>query len=405
MVQNIIIALTFTTIFISFISGTRLVTYKGIRNSTYTKYKIVCYILAAACFCLGIFNIIHIVKNGFVYIQLPSCSIISLTISASQSFLFTAALIPLYTNKKILFRKYALHSIPMIFFPIAYFISIQFEENLHTSSINDIIYAIQIKNIPSIIRAAFCVTYFLQMGIFTRLFFKVRKEYLCYAETVAQTTSKSIRLEWVKYAFLSALLEGILAIVFVTTPTLVTETIFRAITSLFYLVFPIYYIDYSNTYNSIKEMLQNTVKDENGENIDLKESSSLNFSGDNSGIDQMLSNVIVRNNELFRKAQIYIVEEKHYTNPDLKIETILTELGTNRIYLTNAIKQNTNQTISEFILTCRIDYAKELLRDSHSQQKIEEIAQSSGFNSLRTFYRNFKSKTGVTPEEYRKNNN
>ena len=94
---------------------------------------------------------------------------------------------------------------------------------------------------------------------------------------------------------------------------------------------------------------------------------------------------------------------KCYLNPDLRVDSLVTELGTNRTYLANAIKQNTGQTIGEFVLFYRLKHAQEMLRDEqYKKTKIEEIAILSGFKSLRTFYRNFKNTFGLTPEEYRK---
>ena len=124
---------------------------------------------------------------------------------------------------------------------------------------------------------------------------------------------------------------------------------------------------------------------------------------ENNGMDQILTRLVMQNNELFKKCEAYIVQEKCYLNPELKVETIVTELGTNRTYLANAIKQNTGQTIGEFILSQRLKHAQDMLKDEQFKKvKIEDIAIRSGFNSLRTFHRNFKASFGITPEEYRK---
>ena len=57
-------------------------------------------------------------------------------------------------------------------------------------------------------------------------------------------------------------------------------------------------------------------------------------------------------------------------------------------------------TIYEFILTCRIDRAKELLTDH--QKKISEIAALVGYERQSSFSAAFHQKTGITPNEFRR---
>ena len=57
-------------------------------------------------------------------------------------------------------------------------------------------------------------------------------------------------------------------------------------------------------------------------------------------------------------------------------------------------------TIYEYILTCRIDRAKELLADRG--KKISEIAALVGYERQSSFSAAFHQKTGVTPNEFRR---
>ena len=59
------------------------------------------------------------------------------------------------------------------------------------------------------------------------------------------------------------------------------------------------------------------------------------------------------------------------------------------------IGNNYNQWINDF----RIDY---LLGRIHSGKKLSDLAEEAGFASTDAFYRNFKRKTGLTPNEYLK---
>ena len=55
---------------------------------------------------------------------------------------------------------------------------------------------------------------------------------------------------------------------------------------------------------------------------------------------------------------------------------------------------------SYYLNVIRIEKVKELLENS--SKSIDSIAQLTGFNSKPSFYRNFKSITGFTPSDYRK---
>ena len=57
-------------------------------------------------------------------------------------------------------------------------------------------------------------------------------------------------------------------------------------------------------------------------------------------------------------------------------------------------------TIYEFILACRIDRAKELLADR--EKKLSEIAALVGYERQSSFSAAFHQKTGITPNEFRR---
>lgn len=57
-------------------------------------------------------------------------------------------------------------------------------------------------------------------------------------------------------------------------------------------------------------------------------------------------------------------------------------------------------TIYEFILACRIDRAKELLADR--EKKLSEIATLVGYERQSSFSAAFHQKTGITPNEFRR---
>ncbi|WP_313755928.1 helix-turn-helix transcriptional regulator [Tissierella sp.] len=57
-------------------------------------------------------------------------------------------------------------------------------------------------------------------------------------------------------------------------------------------------------------------------------------------------------------------------------------------------------TLNDYIISCRIDKAKELLINTDSTAK--DISESVGYYDNRYFYTLFKKKVGMTTEEFRK---
>lgn len=57
-------------------------------------------------------------------------------------------------------------------------------------------------------------------------------------------------------------------------------------------------------------------------------------------------------------------------------------------------------TFSQYVNTCRVNYAKEQLL-GQPDKKVSAIATDAGFSTEVSFFRAFKSLTGVTPNEFR----
>lgn len=98
-------------------------------------------------------------------------------------------------------------------------------------------------------------------------------------------------------------------------------------------------------------------------------------------------------------------EEKLFTRHDLNRKDLATMLGTNENYLACAIRNNTNnKTFREYITDLRLKYAVRLL-DENSDMSIEAIGEAVGFNTRTTFFRTFKDRFGMSPNDYRKEAN
>ena len=84
----------------------------------------------------------------------------------------------------------------------------------------------------------------------------------------------------------------------------------------------------------------------------------------------------------------------------LPFEEIVALSGKTREHLSRVFKSRTGVNISDFIVSKRINYACVLLRDENAT--LQDVIAKCGFTNTGTFYRNFKKKTGESPERYRK---
>ena len=75
-------------------------------------------------------------------------------------------------------------------------------------------------------------------------------------------------------------------------------------------------------------------------------------------------------------------------------------LNTNNRYVSDSIKQYHDCSFSDFIARMRINYAQQLMQNE-PDKKVAAIAIESGFSSESSFFRAFKSITGMTPTEWR----
>ena len=93
-------------------------------------------------------------------------------------------------------------------------------------------------------------------------------------------------------------------------------------------------------------------------------------------------------------------QERLYLNCELKVADIADKLGTNKRYISDCINTQKGITFVQLVNKYRIDYAKQLLKES-PDIKITEVYIKSGFANETSFFRVFKSFTGLTPNQYK----
>lgn len=90
-----------------------------------------------------------------------------------------------------------------------------------------------------------------------------------------------------------------------------------------------------------------------------------------------------------------------HLDEDISLQYIAERVYLNPQYLSALFKNETEQNFSDYVTTCRMNKAKQLL--SETQLKIYEVANLSGYVSVKHFMAVFKRLEGMTPSDYRKN--
>ena len=89
---------------------------------------------------------------------------------------------------------------------------------------------------------------------------------------------------------------------------------------------------------------------------------------------------------------------RHLSEP-ISAEAIAKELYISRPYLSKKFKEESGQTITDFVLKEKTEEAKRLLR--YSDKSLSSISVYLGFSSQSHFGRVFRKYTGMNPGEYR----
>ena len=100
--------------------------------------------------------------------------------------------------------------------------------------------------------------------------------------------------------------------------------------------------------------------------------------------------------ELIDQIQLYI--QRNYQK-NITQEFIASLFYLNRSYLSQLFKKQTGQKFVDYLNDIRMNKAKELL--IHSDRKMYQIAKNVGYDNKKYFFRIFKKKIGLSPEQYR----
>ncbi|WP_159886635.1 response regulator [Paenibacillus puerhi] len=103
------------------------------------------------------------------------------------------------------------------------------------------------------------------------------------------------------------------------------------------------------------------------------------------------------NRSLVEKAKAYTLE--HYPDSGLSIAKVCSQLHISAGYFSSVFKKEAKVTFGAYLLTIRMEAAKELLRTT--DLKAFEIAERVGYAEPNYFSFSFRKAVGVSPKEYR----
>ena len=91
--------------------------------------------------------------------------------------------------------------------------------------------------------------------------------------------------------------------------------------------------------------------------------------------------------------------KENYADPELNMTALAEHLGVSGVTLTVKFKNVMEISPSDYLASLRLERAKNLLRQTELQ--VKEISSLSGYEDVRVFLCRFKKYTGMTPSQYR----
>jgi len=104
--------------------------------------------------------------------------------------------------------------------------------------------------------------------------------------------------------------------------------------------------------------------------------------------------------DLLQRLNNIMINEKLFTQPDLKLSDVAGKLDITTHELSKLINENIDKNFTHYINEYRIKEAKQLIK-KNSIYTIEAIGNQSGFKSKSAFYKAFKKFVGTTPAKFK----
>ena len=115
-------------------------------------------------------------------------------------------------------------------------------------------------------------------------------------------------------------------------------------------------------------------------------------------ISLLLRNTLIRPAEKDRDIMRDILQYcmGHYTE-QISLDDLAEQMHLSKYYLSHIFKKRLNLSFPDFLNGLRVEHACRIL---HAERSVTDVAYAAGFNSIRSFNRNFQKHTGFTPTEF-----
>ncbi len=339
------------------------------------SYKISLKILSIAYLTIAFLNFIQLFFDS-VEKNPEYFGFLNLLISSLQTILFSFTLITLLNPQFITRKKVFLNLLPILISLFLFTVSYLIYGDCVLNSIYQISNCTTLPTL--IIRFLFFLFFVAQIVYFSILFYRAVEHYKNQLKNYFSETSR-LELHWVKYAFISALVIGLLALSFQIYPHKIFDLIFPIILSFFYFIFAVKYINYNKLYTVI-----DTISEQDHQNL------ITNLGGK-------------RSKFYWENYKKNIIEEKYYLQEGITLDEIALKLKISRATLSNLINKEENVNFNCFINRLRIEESQKiLLKNPH--YSFLTVAEMIGYSEHSNFSRQFKLTTGVSPSVWLKNN-
>lgn len=116
------------------------------------------------------------------------------------------------------------------------------------------------------------------------------------------------------------------------------------------------------------------------------------------------SEAVTKGDEQLMQRICHLMDEKQlYLQQGLKVSDIASALGINSRYVSDCVKVVRGCSLTQFVNEYRVEHAKRLLLE-RPEMKISTVAIESGFTNDKAMTRYFKEQTGMTPTEWKNDN-
>ncbi|MFA6403038.1 MAG: AraC family transcriptional regulator [Salinivirgaceae bacterium] len=339
---------------------------EGLKN-----YRISLKVVASSYFLLALLTL------AVLIFKLPDnarelFTFTSISISAFQAFLFTNALITLL-NPKFVTAKYLLvQLIPFVILITLFIVFNNIFGDPVVTQFNEL--AMYLNNPTLLLLLLFYALYVVQLVVYTSLYFIQEKKYRNRAKDFF-SDDVWLKLTWVRWAFLSALVVGIISMVSYFFAQKY-DWIFNLLYATFYFGFALEYIKYNKIFKLIEPEIA----------LDEPE------------VSLVATKTRVRANWTTLKMQIIV--NSYYLEPGINIEEMARRLNIGRTTLSTFINRDEGMNFNTWVNTLRIEKAKELLLDS-PDEPLSSISEKVGYSEQANFSRQFRQITGYAPTLWR----